>query len=136
MSARSWTLFRKIIACVLLAVFSVLPSVRAAEPDAIPIVDCHVHLWDIGRTEGVTWIAKDDKVLHRSFLPEHHAPTAKANGVRAIVVVQAGQSLPDNQWNLDITAHDKTLYRGIVVSVMRSAVRISLTTYVDRRWES
>lgn len=78
------------------------------------IVDCHVHLWDTGRPEGVAWIAKDDKVLNRSFLPEHHAPIAKANGVRSVVIVQAGQSLPDNQWNLDVTAHNEQLYRGIV----------------------
>ena len=31
-----------------------------------------------------------------------------------MVLVQAGQSLPDNQWNLDLTAHDKDLYRGLV----------------------
>lgn len=28
--------------------------------------------------------------------------------------MQAGQSLPDNQWNLDITAHNPRLYRGVV----------------------
>jgi L-fuconolactonase len=87
---------------------------RADDAAEIPITDCHVHLWDIARPEGTTWIAKDNATLYRSFLPEHHQPIAKANGVSAIVVVQAGQSLPDNQWNLDITAHNKTLYRGIV----------------------
>jgi L-fuconolactonase len=30
------------------------------------------------------------------------------------VVVQAGQSLADNQWNLDVTAQDKDLYRGVI----------------------
>lgn len=34
-----------------------------------------------------------------------------------VVVVQAGQSLPENQWNLDITAHNKKLYRGLVGNV-------------------
>jgi len=92
----------------------------AADAADIRVVDCHVHLWDIGRPEGVAWIATDDKVLNRSFLPEHHEPIAKANGVRAIIVVQAGQSLPDNQWNLDITAHDKTLYRGIVGNLSKA----------------
>jgi L-fuconolactonase len=89
---------------------------NGCEGDAsdIPIVDCHVHLWDTGRPEGITWIPKDSKVLNRSFLPEHHEPLAKANGVQAVVVVQAGQSLPDNQWNLDVTAHNKQVYRGIV----------------------
>lgn len=81
---------------------------------AIPIIDCHVHLWDTARPAGLGWIKKDDKVLHRSFLPKDHEPIAGANGVRGVVVVQAGQSLPDNQWNLDITAHHPRLYRGVV----------------------
>ena len=81
---------------------------------AVPIIDCHVHLWDISRPEGLGWIKKDDKVLNRDFLPKDHAPIAAANLVGGIVVVQAGQSLPDNQWNLDITAHDKSLYRGVI----------------------
>ena len=98
-----------------LAGFLLLPSVGMAdEQPAIPIIDCHVHLFDIARPAGIGWIKKDDKVLYRSFLPKDHEPIAKANGVRGVVVVQAGQSLPDNQWNLDITAHNKKLYRGVV----------------------
>jgi L-fuconolactonase len=97
---------------LLAAALALMTAARAA--DGVPIIDCHVHLWDIARTEGLGWIKKDDKVLNRSFLPNVHEPIAAANGVRGIVVVQAGQSLPDNQWNLDITAHNKSLYRGIV----------------------
>ncbi len=96
--------------------FCLLPagSGHAGESPGVPIVDCHVHLWDIGRPDGIYWIRKDDKVLYRSFLPEQHEPIAKANGVGGVVVVQAGQFLPDNQWNLDVTAHNKRLYRGVV----------------------
>ncbi len=101
------------IACILLAWFCA-ESASAEDTLASSIVDCHVHLWDIARPEGIAWIQKDDNVLNRSYLPEHHEPTAKANGVRTVIVVQAGQSLPDNQWNLDATAHNKQLYRGIV----------------------
>ena len=102
---------------VVLALLCCLPlagNSRAENAAETPVVDCHVHLWDTGRPEGIEWIPKDNKVLNRSFLPEHHAPIAQANGVRAVVIVQAGQSLPDNQWNLGITAHNKPLYRGIV----------------------
>lgn len=99
-------LARTFAACLLIS-----SAIRAEE---MPVIDCHVHLFDIERKEGVTWIAEDDKVLRRSFLPEHHEPVAAANGVKGVVIVQAGQSLPDNQWNLDITAGNKALYRGIV----------------------
>ena len=52
--------------------------------------------------------------LYRSFMPEDHEAIAQKNGVNGVVVVQAGQHLPDNQWNLDVTAHNKALYRGVV----------------------
>jgi L-fuconolactonase len=99
---------------VLATALMLIPIARAADADAVPIIDCHVHLWDIARPAGLGWIKKDDKTLNRSFLPADHEPIAKANGVTGIIVVQAGQSLPDNQWNLDITAHNPRLYRGVV----------------------
>ncbi len=89
-------------------------NLSAAETAPVPVIDCHVHLWDISRPEGLGWIKKDDKVLHRNFLPKEHEPTALANMIVGVIVVQAGQSLPDNQWNLDITAHNKSLYRGVI----------------------
>ena len=85
-------------------------NVRADEE----VVDCHVHLWDTNRPDGIYWIKKDDVVLYRSFLPKDFEPIAKENGVGSVVIVQAGQHLPDNQWNLDMTAHNKNFYRGIV----------------------
>ena len=93
--------------------FGSLPAL-AEESAVTPIIDCHVHLFDLARPEGIGWIKKDDPILYRSFLPEHHQPIAKANGVTGVVLVQAGQSIPDNQWNLDITAHNKKLYIGVV----------------------
>ncbi|QTN31358.1 amidohydrolase family protein [Akkermansiaceae bacterium] len=78
------------------------------------VIDTHVHLYDLARPEGVGWIPKDNEKLYRNHLPADHEPIAKANGVTGVVLVQAGQSLPDNQWNLDITAHNKSLYRGVV----------------------
>lgn len=104
-------MFRFVLAISFLVFFL---DLCAAETPPIPIIDCHVHLWDISRSEGLGWIKKDDKVLYRNFLPKEHEPIATANLVRGVIVVQAGQSLPDNQWNLDITASNKLLYRGVV----------------------
>jgi L-fuconolactonase len=86
----------------------------AADPKSAAVTDTHVHLWDITRKDGLGWIAADNTVLNKSFLPKDHAAQALAAGVTAVVVVQAGQHLPDNQWNLDITAADKALYKGVV----------------------
>lgn len=106
MNLRNVPLFLGLLLCVV--------ELRAADPTVIPIVDCHVHLYDITRTEGVTWIKTDNQVLYRNYLPPDFELRAKANHVRGVVVVQAGQSLPDNQWNLDITASNKELFRGVV----------------------
>lgn len=97
------------------AIWACAPA-RAADQE---IIDCHVHLWTLSRPDGVGWIKKDDKILYRDFLPGDHEPVAKANGVGGVVIVQAGQSIPDNQWNLDITAANKKLYRGLVGNLSR-----------------
>ena len=101
--------FRTFLRIALATFCPVLPL--AGEPS---IIDCHVHLWELTRPEGITWIKKDDPVLYRDHLPATQEAVAKANGVDGVVVVQAGQSIPDNQWNLDITAHNPKLYQGVV----------------------
>ena len=96
----------------LLTIFAAGNSfIQAYEPT---LIDTHVHLWHLDRPEGIYWIPKDSRALYRSFMPEDHEAIAQKNGVNGVVVVQAGQHLPDNQWNLDVTAHNKTLYRGVV----------------------
>ncbi len=82
--------------------------------EPVEIIDTHVHLWSLNRPAGITWIKKDDPHLYRDVLPAFHEPIAKANGVTGVVLVQAGQSIPDNAWNLDISAHNPELYRGVV----------------------
>jgi arylsulfatase A-like enzyme/predicted TIM-barrel fold metal-dependent hydrolase len=106
---------QRLAVCLTLLLGSVFAlPVRGEEPKLPVIVDTHVHLWDIERRDGLGWIAKDNRVLYRSFLPETFKPIAQENGVRAVVVMQAGQSLDDNQWNLEITASQKDLFRGVV----------------------
>lgn len=89
-------------------------AAQAQQPGEIAIVDTHVHLWSIERRAGTAWIAPDRKTLKRDFLPKHHEPIAAASGVAAVVVVQAGHDLPDNEWNLEITSRNPQLYRGVV----------------------
>ncbi|MDB4763584.1 amidohydrolase family protein, partial [Akkermansiaceae bacterium] len=96
----------------LLTIFAAgTPFIQAYEP---ALIDTHVHLWHLDRPEGIYWIPKDSRALYRSFMPKDHEAIAQKNGVNGVVVVQAGQHLPDNQWNLDVTAHNKALYRGVV----------------------
>jgi L-fuconolactonase len=99
--------------CCCLALFFLRPA-SAAEEVEVRAVDCHVHFWHLDRPEGIYWIPKDNQTLYRSFLRKDFSEVVKSNPVGGVVVVQAGQHIPDNQWNLDLTAHDQKLYRGVV----------------------
>ena len=94
-------------------------SVGAIELDNLPVIDCHVHLWDTSRPE-MTWPRKEHVELYKPLLPETHEPICKANNVTGVVVVLSGQALVDNQWNLDVTAHNKRLYRGVVGNLSKA----------------
>ena len=104
---------------VLSLLWAVTATTIAADLDAIPVIDCHVHLWDTSRPE-MTWPRKEHVKLYRPFLPQTHAPICQANGVKGVVVVLSGQALVDNQWNLDVTADQSQLYRGVVGNLSKA----------------
>ena len=104
--------FRSSTAALITLVGSFLaPSLAGA--DELPVIDCHVHLWDTQRPE-MTWPRKEHTELFKPFLPDTHEKICASNGVTGVVVVLSGQALVDNQWNLDVTAHNPQLYLGFV----------------------
>ena len=80
----------------------------------VPVIDTHIHLYDTARKGGVPWPPTDDQVLYRPILPQHFDKVTKANGVTATVIVEASDQVEDNQWVLDITAHNPKHYVGMV----------------------
>ena len=99
---------------ILLTIFTVLILASSCiTTEEIPIIDCHVHLWDTRRPEGISWPRPELKDLYRPYLPEHISTIAKKNGVKAIVAMQSGQTVGDNQWNLEIIEQDP-LFKGVV----------------------
>jgi predicted TIM-barrel fold metal-dependent hydrolase len=78
------------------------------------IIDTHIHLYDIRRDGGVPWPPPTDDVLYRPTLPEHFDAVCKANGVSATVIVEASDSVEDNQWVLDLVKHNPRRYIGLV----------------------
>ena len=80
----------------------------------IPVIDTHIHLYDTTRAGGVPWPPVDDQVLYRPVLPEHFDKVTRANGVMATVIVEASDRVPDNQWVLDLVAHNPSHYVGVV----------------------
>tara|TARA_Y100000588_G_scaffold82822_1_gene87232 strand:+ start:3897 stop:4814 length:918 start_codon:yes stop_codon:yes gene_type:complete len=78
------------------------------------IIDTHIHLYDTSRDGGVPWPPEDDDVLYRPTLPKHFDEVCRENGVTATVIVEASDLVKDNQWVLDLVAHNPRRYIGLV----------------------
>ena len=83
-----------------------LPAVAAT---SIPIIDCHIHLFDVSRPQGVPWPSKTDTVLYKTALPDRYRKIALPLGIVGAIEVEASPWFDDNQWVLDIAAKDKLL---------------------------
>ncbi len=76
-------------------------------------VDCHTHLYDPSRPQGVPWPGKDDDVLYRTVLPKQFLEQAAPVGVTKTVVVEASPWLEDNAWLLDLAPANPSI-AGVV----------------------
>ena len=95
------------------AVPAVLKNALAADPLAdIPIIDTHIHLFDITRP-GTPWPTPDNPVLYKSALPPRYRALALPHGIRGAIEVECSSRLEDNQWVLDLAAQD-TIIVGTV----------------------
>ena len=95
----------------------------------VPVVDSHMHLFDIRR--GLEWPTPDDKVIYKVTLPKDFIPIAKKNNVKKVIVVQAGDRLIDNQWNLDVSEPHGDLFVG-VVGCLKNIGTKDYKTYLEK----
>jgi L-fuconolactonase len=84
-------------------------SPSPADPSPMPIIDCHIHLFDVNRPQGVPWPDKNDKVLYKTALPDRYKKIAEPLGIVGAIEVEASPWLQDNQWVLDIAAKEKII---------------------------
>ncbi|MEP6715791.1 MAG: amidohydrolase family protein [Terriglobia bacterium] len=80
-----------------------------AAPASIPIIDCHIHLFDVNRPQGVPWPEKADKILYKTASMDRYRQITAALGIVGAIEVEASPWFDDNQWVLDIAAKDKML---------------------------
>jgi L-fuconolactonase len=66
-----------------------------------PIVDTHIHIFQVDRPGGVPWPAKDDPHLYKSSLPADYQALAAPLGVVASGIVEASPLHADTRWVLD-----------------------------------
>src|SRR5882757_7999637 len=87
-------------------------AVRAAptlvDPGAsgFTVIDTHTHFYDPTRAQGVPWPPREDKLLYRTVLPRDYRALPVPRSVTGTVVVEASPWVEDNQWVLDLAAHD------------------------------
>jgi predicted TIM-barrel fold metal-dependent hydrolase len=79
----------------------------------IPVIDCHIHLFDTARPQGVPWPDKKDTVLYKPALPARYRQVTEGLGIVGAIEIECSPWLEDNQWVLDVAASD-TIVVGTV----------------------
>ena len=80
---------------------------RSAPPGRRPIVETHIHFFQVTRPGGVPWPTPDNGPIFRDFLPRDYTAMARANGVVTAGIVEASGIVEDNQWILDLVRGDR-----------------------------
>jgi predicted TIM-barrel fold metal-dependent hydrolase len=80
-------------------------SALAQEHTAIPILDCHVHLYDPTRPQGVPWPERGTSI-YRPFLPADYRKIAEPANVVGMIEVECSPWVEDNYWVLEVAARD------------------------------
>jgi L-fuconolactonase len=83
-----------------------LGSDLQAASEKFTVIDSHTHFYDPTRAQGVPWPPHDNKLLYRQILPENYRALPVPRSVTGTVVVEASPWLEDNQWVLNLAAHD------------------------------
>jgi L-fuconolactonase len=86
-----------------------LPAQAPAPHAADSIIDTHVHFYDPSRPGGVPWPPAGDSQLYRTVLPETYVRVTAGLGIKGVIEVEASPLLEDNQWVLDLAAHEPIL---------------------------
>jgi len=87
------------------AVDDELTKLKAAG-HAHPIVETHIHFWQVTRPGGVPWPTPAEGPIFRDILPADYLPIARANGILTAGVVEASGIVEDNQFILDLLKGD------------------------------
>jgi L-fuconolactonase len=97
-----------------------------ADSATMPVIDCHIHLFDPTRPGGVPWPDKANSVLYRPALPDRYARLAAPHGVVGAIAVECSPWLIDNFWLCD-TVEKNTLMLGYVGNLLPEAPEFGAT---------
>ena len=80
-------------------------SALAPAAYAGPIIDCHIHLFDPRRPEGIPWPTPADSI-YAPHLPEHYWALAAKHRITGVIAVEASPWVGDNRWLLETLRGD------------------------------
>jgi L-fuconolactonase len=80
---------------------------RSAPRGKRPIVETHIHFWQVTRPGGVPWPTPAEGPIFRDVLPPEYNAVARANGIVTAGIVEASGIVEDNQWILDLVRGDR-----------------------------
>lgn len=73
-----------------------------------PIIDCHIHLFDPTRPQGVPWPPEGSEI-RKPTLPDRFRRMAAPLGVQGAIEIECSPWLEDNQWVLDVAEKDRII---------------------------
>jgi L-fuconolactonase len=73
----------------------------AAPTERIPIIDCHIHLFDVSRPQGVPWPPKDSPI-YKTALPDRYRKLAALHGIVGAMAIECSPWPADNRWVLGV----------------------------------
>jgi L-fuconolactonase len=90
-----------------MALLSTGASPSVAEAKSRPIMDTHIHLYQVTRPGGVPWPEAKNKILYKDMTPEDYKAQAKKVGIVGTGIVEASPIHEDNLKILAMTKKDK-----------------------------
>lgn len=79
----------------------------------LPVIDCHIHLFDPTRPGGVPWPLKNDTVIYKPAVPARYEKIAQPFGIVGAIAIEASPLESDNDWVLGQAA-DNPIIVGVV----------------------
>jgi L-fuconolactonase len=81
--------------------------------ELLRVIDAHHHLWRYNDRDNV-WISDTVSALRRDSLAPDIEAAVSESGIDGTIVVQAGQTIEETEWLLDLAGRCPVLLRGVV----------------------
>ena len=79
---------------------------------SIPIIDTHLHSWDLEKVE-YSWLTGNTSLLARTYLPDEVLPLMQKAGVTQAILIQAANTIAETEFMLD-AAQQNPWIKGVV----------------------